>query len=110
MSAQTPTDGAVLQEIVARLISALEPERVYLFGSRARGDEDHDSDFDLLIVVPSSELPGHARDRIALRALRGLRVPADVIVMTRREFDRKRSVVSSLPATVDREGKLLYAA
>ena len=110
MTAQALSESAVLDEIVARLVQALEPQRVYLFGSRARGDGDRDSDFDLLIVVPSSDLPGYARDRIALRSLRGLRVPVDVIVLTDEEFDRKRNVVCSLPATVDREGKLLYAA
>lgn len=112
MSRESPESSAksVLDEIVARLVGALEPERVYLFGSRARGEETDDSDFDILIVVPASELPGHSRDRIALRAIRGLRVPVDVIVMTREEFDRKRGVVCSLPATVDREGQLLYAA
>ena len=110
MPATTPSESVVLDEIVARLVPALAPQRVYLFGSRARGDGDRDSDFDLLVVVPSSDLPGYARDRIALRALRGLRAPVDVIVITREEFDRKRSVVCSLPATVDREGRLLYDA
>jgi predicted nucleotidyltransferase len=28
----------VLDEIVRRLIEAYQPERIYLFGSRARGD------------------------------------------------------------------------
>ncbi|MCP3957952.1 MAG: nucleotidyltransferase domain-containing protein [bacterium] len=110
MPAQTSTNDSILDEIVARLVRALGPERVYLFGSRARGEGEADSDFDLLIVVPESDLPGYARDRIALRALRGLRTPVDTIVLTRNEFDRKRGVVCSLPATVDREGQLLYAA
>ena len=108
--APTPSDAAVLEEIVGRLICELHPQQMYLFGSRARGDAEPASDFDILIVVADSELPGHARDRIALRALRGLRVPVDVIVLTREEFDRKRNVVCSLPATVEREGMLLYAA
>ena len=32
------TDDARLQEIVRRLVKAFEPDRVYLFGSRARND------------------------------------------------------------------------
>jgi predicted nucleotidyltransferase len=103
-------DAALLDDILDRLVRELKPDQVYLFGSRARGDADPDSDFDLLIVVTESSLPGYARDRLALRALRGIRVPVDTIVLTREEFDRKREVVSSLPATVEREGKLLYAA
>jgi predicted nucleotidyltransferase len=101
---------SVLDEIVDRLVRALRPERVYLFGSRARGDSELSSDFDILVVVANSELPGFKRDRVALRALRGVGAAVDVIVLTSREFDRKRDVVCSLPATVDREGKLLYAA
>ncbi|HEX9735800.1 MAG TPA: nucleotidyltransferase domain-containing protein [Thermoanaerobaculia bacterium] len=104
------SEADVLDEIVGRLTRDLDPEHVYLFGSRARGDSESDSDYDILIVVTDSDLPGYARDRIALRALRGLRVPVDVIVLTREEFDRKRGVACSLPATVEREGKLLYAA
>lgn len=108
---EVPSSNAtLLAEIVDRLIRQLHPEQVYLFGSRARGDADLDSDFDILVVVPESDLPGYARDRLALRALRGLRAPIDAIVLTREEFDRKRDVVCSLPATVEREGKLLYAA
>jgi predicted nucleotidyltransferase len=101
---------SILEEIITRLVREIEPERVYLFGSRARGDFESGSDFDLLIVVSESELPGYKRDRIALRALRGLGVAVDVIVLTRVEFERKLDVVCSLAATVHREGKLLYAA
>ena len=32
----------------------------------------------------------------------------DVVVFTREEFERGLAVVSSLPATVAREGRLLY--
>jgi predicted nucleotidyltransferase len=110
MSTQQPNENSVLQEIVSRLVPALEPEAVYLFGSRARKEYGPDSDIDILVVVPASELPGYERDRIALRSLRGLGVAIDVIVLTREEFDRKREVVCSLPATVLREGMLLYAA
>jgi predicted nucleotidyltransferase len=41
-----------LDRIVQRIAEALEPEKIILFGSRARGDAREDSDADLLIVVP----------------------------------------------------------
>ncbi len=46
------TDDQVLAEIVRRLTEAFQPERIYLFGSKARGESGPDSDYDLLIVVP----------------------------------------------------------
>jgi predicted nucleotidyltransferase len=97
-----------LDEIVDRLAVALEPEQMYLFGSRGRGDSQPDSDYDLMIVVPESDMPPHRRAQRAHQALGGIRVAADILVWTRAEFDRFRPVAGSLAATVLREGRLLY--
>ena len=97
-----------LLEMLERLKKHLSPEKIYLFGSRARGESDADSDYDLLIVVGYSDLPQYKRNQQAFSLLRGVGVSKDVIVLTRAEFDKKRGVVSSLPATVEREGILLY--
>lgn len=100
----------VIEQIVQRLVAALAPERIYLFGSQARGDAGPNSDYDLLVVVPTSELPRYRRDQVAFNALLGVGVAKDVLVLTHDEFARQRNVVCSLPATVEREGVLLYAA
>lgn len=99
-----------LAEIVRRLVAIYEPERVYLFGSRARGDAGPDSDYDLLLVVPDTAPPERRRSRLAYEALWGTGIAADVLVWTRERFDSRLSLKASLPATVLREGKLLYAA
>ncbi|MGI8912669.1 MAG: nucleotidyltransferase domain-containing protein [Chloroflexota bacterium] len=103
-------DDPVLNEIVRRLVEALHPEYVYLFGSRARGDAAADSDYDLLLIIDTP------RDRIyQLRtdghgAMFGVGASVDILVMTPEYFRGRLNVVASLPATVRREGKLLYAA
>lgn len=104
------TCDAIAQTIVRRLVSALSPERIYLFGSQARGDAGPDSDYDFLVVVRTSTLPRYRRDQAAFEALVGVGVAKDVLVLTHEEFERQRTVVCSLPATVEREGVLLYAA
>lgn len=99
-----------LAEIVRRLVEALRPERIYLFGSRARGEAGADSDYDLLVVLPHLLEPAH---RIAQRAhslLWGLGVSADILVWSREAFDARLHLQASLPATVVREGTLLHAA
>lgn len=103
-------DDPVLAEIVRRLLAAYEPERVYLFGSRARGEAGADSDYDLLLVVPEDAPPQRGRSRLAYECLRGTGVAVDVVVWRRLAFDRRQRVPASLPATVAREGKLVYAA
>jgi uncharacterized protein len=100
----------ILQEMVQRLVEAFHPEAIYLYGSRARGEVRADSDYDLLMVVSASNLPRYRRNQAAFRALCGLGVAKEVVVLTREEFESKRIVVCSLAATVAREGMLLYAA
>jgi predicted nucleotidyltransferase len=99
-----------LAEIVRRLVAAYQPEWVYLFGSVARGEAGPDSDYDLLVVVQDTALPERCDSDLAYRVLRGTGIAADVVVWTRSRFERRRHVVTSLPATVLREGRLLHAA
>jgi predicted nucleotidyltransferase len=106
----TPEDARELARILQRLIVALQPERIHVFGSQARGDVTPDSDTDLLIVVSSADELPHRLDQAAYRAMGPRNLSVDVLVMTREEFDRRARAVASLPATVLREGRLLYAA
>jgi predicted nucleotidyltransferase len=99
-----------LGEIVRRLVAAYRPERIYLFGSMARGEAGPDSDYDLLVVVPDDAPPERRQSRLAYEVLWGTRQAADVIVWPKSTFERRARVVCSLPAIVLREGKLLYAA
>jgi predicted nucleotidyltransferase len=98
--------------MVTQLVRALAPERIYLFGSRARGDATEESDYDLLVVVggEAGAHPHHALARLAYHALAGVGVPKDIVVMTRGRFEWLRGAAASLPATVVREGRLLYVA
>ena len=101
---------AILGSILRRLVQAYQPEAVYLFGSRARGQADSDSDYDLLVIVPADAPEERQRPRLAARALRGVGVPVDAVIMTRPAFDLRAHVVNSLPEAALREGRLLYGA
>jgi predicted nucleotidyltransferase len=102
--------SATLDNIVRRLVEAYAPERIYLFGSHARGEAGPDSDYDLLIIVRDDAPPEHHRSRLAYEVLRGTGVAVDVIVCARDYFERRRQVRTSLSAIVEREGKLLHVA
>lgn len=106
---QEAQDGRI-EEAVRRLVEALRPERIYLFGSQARGAATRDSDYDLMVIVSGSDLPQYRRAQEAYRVLWGVGVPVDVLVWTRAEFERQAPVRASLPAAILREGVLLYAA
>src|SRR3989304_1719763 len=94
----TPTITSVLDEIVSRLANGLQAERIYLFGSQASGLAGPGSDYDLLVVVPHSDLPRHRREAFSYDLLWGLTIPVDVIVLTQAEFQRAVQVKTSLAA------------
>ena len=98
----------LLGQITQKLAAALNPEQIILFGSYAYGEPNEDSDIDLMVIVSHSDEPRYRRSRPAYRALRGIRIPTDVIVVTREEVTRKINVKSSLISRVMHDGKVLY--
>lgn len=100
---------AALSEVVRRLVEAYHPDRIYLFGSRARGDSGLDSDYDILIVVPDETPHQLQRSRRAYEVLRGTGIAVEVHVVRRSAFESRLTLRSSLPSIVISEGKLLYA-
>lgn len=99
-----------LRDALRRLVDAYKPERIYLFGSQARGDAGPHSDIDLLVVVPDDATSERRRSRLAYEALGGTGIAADVLVCTRSYFEARRHLKASLPGTVLREGRLLHHA
>ncbi len=100
----------VLAEVVRRLVAAYKPERIYLFGSKARSDSRPDSDYDLMVIVSDDAPPERRRSRLAYQALTGTGIAADVLVCTHSYFERRRFLKASLPGTVLREGRLIHGA
>ena len=96
--APEPTADVALAEAVRRLVDVYSPELVYLFGSTARGDAGPDSDYDILVVVADDGPAELRRARRGYEALWGLGAPVDIVVWTRREFDRCLHLRASLPA------------
>jgi predicted nucleotidyltransferase len=95
-------------EGIRRIAQALNPEKIYLFGSYAWEIPTSDSDIDLFVIVKESELPAYRRSREVYRSLRGLREPVEVVVRTISEVDKGKTVASSLVKKVLEQGKLLY--
>jgi uncharacterized protein len=105
------TKQETIAEITRRLVDFYQPVRIYLFGSEARGDAGPDSDLDFCVVLPDDAPESLYRDRSIHAAFWGLRAAVDVVRLPKSDFEaRAAHIVASLPATVVREGRLLYDA
>ena len=110
MQAQISKQHAI-EEITRRLVAFCSPVRIYFFGSEARGDTGPDSDLDFLVMVPDDIAEVKLRSGAGRRAVRGIGFAKDIVPWRKTDFEERASwVMTSLPATVVREGRLLYEA
>ena len=99
----------IIEEAKKRLIEVYNPIAIYIFGSYAWGTPTEESDLDLLIVVDESDEKSYKRPVAGYRALRGLRIPKDLIVKTKQEFESSASNVTTLLYKIKNDGELIYA-
>src|SRR2546425_9152316 len=74
-------DQDTMKEIARRIVEAAKPDRIILFGSRARGDASPGSDVDLLVVKSDVRSRREIADQIYLKLI-GIPVSIDVLVLT----------------------------
>jgi predicted nucleotidyltransferase len=94
---------ALVERIVNRIVEAIHPEKVILFGSRARGTADGDSDVDLAVVYSGPE----SKREIQIQIHKLFRHPdfsLDVFVLTPEELESQRGVANSLAREIAEHG------
>ena len=109
MSVPDSVTEDILHELVRRIVGAAEPKRIILFGSAARGTLGPHSDLDFLVIMPD----GVHRRRTAqtiYRALSGLGVAKDVVVVTEKDVEEHGKNPSLVIYPALREGRELYHA
>jgi predicted nucleotidyltransferase len=102
-----PIDAGLMEEIVRRIVATAHPEKVILFGSRARGDARPDSDIDLLVIADSTE-PRYRRPVPLYGVLSDILAPMDILVYTPTEVEEWSEVRQAFVTTAIREGRILY--
>ena len=97
----------VLNEVRQRLVDGFHPDKIILFGSQARGTADDRSDVDILVICP---VAGNRRAlTLAMdRALWGLRLARDIVVLTPEEYQRDRQIPGTIARPASLEGRVLY--
>jgi predicted nucleotidyltransferase len=97
-----------IRQMVRRIVSQFDPERIILFGSHARGDAGPDSDVDLLVVMPFSGSKREKQVEIRL-ALKTIPFPKDIVVTTPEDFQWRQEIPGTIERPAAREGRVLYA-
>jgi len=106
-TAVLPLTEESLREIRKRVVDALPPERVILFGSHAEGRATVDSRLDLLVVT---EQPVSRKERLErIQGLfRDMPLPVQVITISRQEFEETRDVIGGIAYPAAKYGRVIY--
>ncbi|MBN1846911.1 MAG: nucleotidyltransferase domain-containing protein [Sedimentisphaerales bacterium] len=99
--------ASIVSEMTRRIRSVSDPEKIILFGSRARGTAHAGSDFDILIIQDSDQ-PRYRRAVALYRILADLPVEVELVVYTPEEVNQWSRVPEAFVTTALREGKVIY--
>ena len=99
----------VIESLVQKIVEAVHPLKIILFGSYARDKANPDSDIDVLVVMTEGV---HCRRTAQLlyRQIRGLGVPFDILVTTPGALEKHKDNIGLIYRTVLKEGREIYAA
>ena len=102
-------DEQLIEQIIQRVLSVVQPARMILFGSAATGQMTKDSDIDLLVIEDD---PGDRRaESVRVReALRGLGYAFDVLIISTEWFEESKDIIGGIAYPADKYGKVIYEA
>ena len=95
-----------LEKIIEKILEVIVPDKIILFGSRARGEARSDSDYDILVVKAGIKNKREISKKIYLN----LNLPAsvDIIVQTPESIEENMQRFYSIVKEAINEGKTVY--
>ncbi len=102
-----PVSQEILDEIVRRIVTALHPEQIILFGSYGYGRPSEDGDLDLLVVMETEARPAD-RYLAVSRLLRPRPFPLDILVRTPKEVSEALDRGDFFMREIVTRGRMLY--
>jgi predicted nucleotidyltransferase len=96
-----------LKEIIRRVVEEIDPNKIILFGSRAKGENKNGSDYDICVLKKGVKHRRKMAQRI-YRKLFGIGVSVDVIVETPERFDELKNKWFLIYSEIAKFGRVAY--
>lgn len=98
---------ATLDKIIGKILEIITPEKMILFGSRAKGLNKEDSDYDILIITPGIQNKREISKKI-YRNLLGTNASVDIIIEVPEIIEKYKNSVGYIYKNILQEGKIIY--
>lgn len=98
-----------IEQATKKIVDAVHPQKIYLFGSYATGNVTEKSDIDLLIIMPTKSKKKYELVEEIEKEIRNiLPVSQDIIVDYDEKFSRYKNIPYSFIGHIVNTGVLLY--
>jgi predicted nucleotidyltransferase len=98
----------LVDEIVKRIVSTMNPLKIVLFGSYAYGIPDKDSDLDLVII--KEQVDSKSRESVSVwKLLEDIPIAKDILLVSESEYDFYKHEAGSVFRTIHEKGVEIYA-
>jgi predicted nucleotidyltransferase len=95
-------------ELLSRVVEYFHPRRVILFGSKARGHANADSDIDLLVILDDDAPTERLTLRAGWESRRGFDRAADIIPVRDIVYRRRAKIAGTLAYEAAIDGIAVY--
>lgn len=96
-----------LEEIINRILQVIIPDKIILFGSRARGEARADSDYDFLIIKKGITNIGKIEGNLYENFI-GLEEPINIILTTPDKLEKYKDTLGYVYKPALKEGIVVY--
>jgi len=96
-----------LNEIIQKIAGYIKPVKIYLFGSRARGDAGPESDYDLAIIYDGEKSKGDVELDVYKLFMHTM-IAMDVFVLTSDELEDFKPIANTLAREITENGIVVF--
>jgi len=111
----TGRDSSRFVNLLVKRLKKIDPYKIILFGSYAHGNPTKDSDIDLIVVLDKEDIPHSFQEHLSNKLLVrnavwdiNMQVPIDIIVYTKKMYQKFIELGSLFSKEILEEGKVLY--
>ncbi len=105
---EDPLNRETIQAITQLIVERFQPEQIILFGSVARGEEDDNSDLDLMVVLRPGVDPPHRGNPIRRAIAERFVLPVDLLIRSYETFAAYRPNPNSTLSRMLEDSVVLY--
>ena len=100
---------SIIDQIVTLVTSKISPERIVLFGSYARKENNENSDIDILIIVKNLENERKITGLLYKELLNtNISTPIDFLAIDYDKYNKLKDKIGYIYKTIENEGQILY--